>query len=179
MIESNRRNTEELRGKVLSDDQNIDYFISCFEDDEESIIVRHLTERESLREIYSRLPAKFPVLFEKLLLNYRWSSIWLYGAFRLLDSTDDKPDLSGFLGEIFKDENLVTPCLQNGYIQFAFAYDRYDPVCFNTNKRTSANDFEIVRLDHELLLQRSKIKAIKTLAPSFELLMAGDYHQPG
>ena len=86
-----------------------------------------------------------------------------------LDS-DDYEDIRTVL---FRDKVISRVTLENGYMHFARAANgSYDPVCFNANKQTNG-DFEIVRLDHEEILQFEKIVSVATLALSFKAYMIG------
>jgi hypothetical protein len=52
------------------------------------------TQASSLQPIYAKLPARFPPLFERLLLTYRWAEVDLQGN-RLLRNPLGH-DLAGF-----------------------------------------------------------------------------------
>lgn len=128
------------------------------------------TDGRWLGALYAKLPARFPPLYEKLVLTYRWAEVDL-GHFTLL-ANPPGPDLSRLLGEICKDpalRELLTPA---GYIQFAKGteYD-YDPVCFDIRNRKKDSDCPIVKIDHEGILCNSRIKIVAELASSFEELV--------
>jgi len=44
------------------------------EDCSEEIVIKQATAASAFEPIYSVLPAKFPQLYEELLLNYRWAA---------------------------------------------------------------------------------------------------------
>jgi len=128
------------------------------------------TDRRCLDPIYAKLPGRFPPLYEKLILMYRWADTDL-GAYTLL-ANPPGPDLSRLFGEISKDPGLWQTLIPAGYIQFAKGPDYdYDPVCFDVSKRKKNYDCRIVKMDHEEILCNYRIKVAAELAPSFEDLV--------
>jgi hypothetical protein len=70
-------------------------------------------------------------------------------------------------GRVFKDEGLFPTLHKNGFLQFGLPHEtNYDPVCFDVKRRNRA-DAPIVQLDHEEILQRSRIQVVREIAPSF------------
>jgi len=128
------------------------------------------TERQALDSMYSQLPARFPPVFELLVLSYRWDVVDLK-LFRLLPNPPG-PDLTGLLKEMSKDRSLWDFLLPRGYIQFGKGPDfDYDPVCFDISSRKKNGDYGIVTIDHEEILCNKKLKVVAKLAPSFEELV--------
>jgi hypothetical protein len=129
------------------------------------------TEVENLGPIYSRLPAKFPHLYESLILSYRWAEVDLQ-SFTLL-ANPPGPGVEGLMREISKDPALWNCLRMAGYIQFGKGPDLdYDPVCFDlSSRKKNGRDYRIVKTDHEQILNYGRIKVIKELAPSFEALV--------
>lgn len=141
-------------------------FAACDNEDVLELVVQVTTESSALTEIYRGLSAKFPSLFEMLLLNYRWFPSRVAGL-RLLANPPGK-GLSGFLKEITRDGCLYEVCISDGYLQFALAEDvSYDPICFDFKKRSSPK-VALVRLDHEEILCRERIRVKEIVAESFE-----------
>lgn len=125
------------------------------------------TEKEKLEPIYSRLPARFPPLFELLVLSYRWAEVDLQLC-RLV-ANPPGPDLNGLFGEMSKDKFLWECLLRGGYVRFGMGTDvDYDPVCFDISSRKKNRDCRIVKMDHEEILCNNRLKVIAELAPSFE-----------
>lgn len=62
------------------------------------------TDSRSLDALYAKLPAKFPPLYERMVLTYRWAEVDL-GSFTLF-ANPPGPDLSRLLKEISKDPAL-------------------------------------------------------------------------
>jgi hypothetical protein len=137
------------------------------------------TEAESLEPIYSQLPARFPHLYERLVLSYRWADVDLQ-SFTFI-ANPPGPDLSGLLQEISKDPTLWTVLRKAGYIQFGKGPDLdYDPVCFDTSSRKKkGRDYRIVKIDHEQILCYDQVKVVKEIAPSFEQLMLATVEKAG
>lgn len=129
------------------------------------------TDRRLLDPLYAKLPARFPPLYEQLVLSYRWAEVHLQ-TFTLL-ANPAGADLSGLLAEIQRDKGLTESLIPAGYIKFAKGPDMdYDPVCFDIKNRTKSKDYRIVKIDHEEILCNWRVKVVAELAPSFEQLMA-------
>jgi hypothetical protein len=131
--------------------------------------VRQETGRGRLDSLYSKLPARLPLLFEELLLTFRWAEVDLKRLRLLANPIGD--DLSGFEKEVFKDRGLSSILVDGGFIQFGKAADyNYDPICFDTRKPSKDSDCRIVRLDHEEVLCNFRLKEVSQIAPSFREL---------
>lgn len=128
------------------------------------------TEQEKLEPIYSKIPARFPPLFELLVLSHRWAEVDLQ-LFRLL-ANPPGPELNGLFGEMSKDRFLWDCLLRAGYVRFGKGPDMdYDPVCFDISSRKKNRGCRIVKIDHEEILCNSRLKMVAELAPSFEELV--------
>jgi hypothetical protein len=128
------------------------------------------TDPKFLEPIYSKLPARFPSLYERFVLSYRWAEVDL-GSYRLRANSPG-PDLSGLWLEISEDEFLFQTLIRSGYIPFGKGPDvDYDPVCFDLTVRNKNREFPIVKIDHEEILCRSRIKVVSELAKTFEALV--------
>jgi hypothetical protein len=137
------------------------------------------TERECVEPIYAELPARFPHLYELLVLSYRWADVDLQ-EFSLVANPPGR-GLSGLLHEISKDEILWNTLRHSGYIQFGKEPDvDYDPVCFDISaRRKKGRDYRIVKINHEEILCNNRIKVVKELAPSFEALVRDTISRAG
>jgi hypothetical protein len=125
------------------------------------------TPLAALDPIYAQLPARFPPLFERLVLSYRWAEVGL--GFYTLMANPPGPTLDGLL---MRDGHLTESLIPAGYIQFAKGPDvDYDPVCFDLSARKKNREFGIVKIDHEEILCNHRIKVVADLAPSFEQLV--------
>jgi hypothetical protein len=123
-----------------------------------------------LELLYTKLPARFPPLFERLLLTFRWADVDLQ-TYTLI-ANPPGPDLEGFFGAISKDRGLWDALIPAGYLQFAKGPDMdYDPVCFDLNSRKKNRGMRVVKIDHEEILCNYRVKVVAELASSFEDLV--------
>ncbi len=128
------------------------------------------TESSSLDLIYSTLPRRFPPLFERLVLSYRWAEVDL-GPYRLIANPPGS-GLDALLHQMSKDPIIWNCLLEAGYMQFGKGPDSdYDPICFDTSARTENDDYKIVKVAHEQILCNNRVEIVAELAPSFEQLM--------
>jgi hypothetical protein len=128
------------------------------------------TEPSSLEIISAKLPARFPALYEKMVLSYRWAEVDL-GKYRLLANPPGS-DLGGLLSEISKSPDLLQGTLSAGLIPFGRGPDMdFDPVCFDIKTRKQGGDCRIVKIDHEEILCNNRVKVVAELAPSFYQLV--------
>jgi len=67
-----------------------------------------------LEPLYAKLPARFPKLFEFLILSYRWAEVDLM-TYRL-PAHSPGPDLAGLLEQMSKDPAIWGAPLPAGYI---------------------------------------------------------------
>ena len=133
---------------------------------------RIATDPVCLRPLYERLPARFPPLYEKLLLNYRWARVELNG-WRLCANP-----LAHGLGDLFlmrqitHDPEFTGAMFSQGYMQFGMGADyNYDPVCFDTRRRRGGGDCPVVQLDHEGLILKKKAVKVREVARTFRSLI--------
>lgn len=127
-------------------------------------------QSEHLEALYSRLPAKFPGLFERFLLKFRWAEVSL-DTYTLM-ANPPGPDLDGFFKEISKDPGLWASLVPAGYLRFGKGPDMdYDPVCFDMDSRKKNREMRVVKIDHEEILSNRRIKVVGELAPTFEALV--------
>jgi hypothetical protein len=132
--------------------------------------VRIETLERHLEPLYSKLPARFPRLFEGLVLAYRWTEVDLE-FYRLLPNPPGE-DLGGLFAAMSKDRFMWKCLIDAGYIRFAMGPDiDYAPVCFDISSRTKNRDYRIVKIDHEEILCNNRIKVVAELAPSFQQLV--------
>ena len=128
------------------------------------------TEFSSFEPIYSLLPARFPPLFERLVLSYRWAEVDLQ-SYRLLANPPGH-GLGALLQQMSKDAIMWKCLLEVGYIQFGKGPDiDYDPICFDIGARRKDKDCSIVKIDHEQILCNGRVTIVAELAPSFEQLL--------
>ncbi|MBZ5662853.1 MAG: hypothetical protein LAO08_20830 [Acidobacteriia bacterium] len=141
--------------------------------------IKVISKAENLEPIYSNLPARFPRLYEQLVLSYRWADVDLQ-SFTLL-ANPPGTDLGGLLHEISKDKALWNCLRKAGYVQFGKGPDLdYDPVCFDmSSRKNKGRDSRIVKIDHEQILCHDRVKIVGELAPSFEKLVLATIEKAG
>lgn len=128
------------------------------------------TDSSKLEPLYAKLPARFPPLYEQLVLTYRWAEVDL-GSYRLCGNPPG-PDLLGLFRKMQYDRIIFAFLLKSGFIPFGKGPDMdYDPVCFDLTHRKKNRECEVVKLDHEEILCNERIKAVARLAPTFEALV--------
>lgn len=128
------------------------------------------TDRLALEPLYAELPARFPPIYEQLVLSYRWAEVDL-GLYRL---TANPPgtDLRGLLASMAGAPDLWEMLIPAGFIQFGKGPSMdFDPVCFDIRSRSKSGDYRIVKIDHEGILCNYRVKIIDQLAESFEQLV--------
>ena len=129
-----------------------------------------VTPPSQLEPLYAKLPARFPKLFERLVLSYRWAEVDLSSC-RLLANAP-RADLTGLLQQMSRDPALWGSLLRAGYIQFGRGpHMDYDPVCFDIKSRKKNGECRIVKIDHEEILCNNRVRLVTELAPSFRELV--------
>ena len=132
--------------------------------------VKHLTDPACLDPLYAVLPARFPPLYESLVLNYRWADVDLR-SFTLFANPVGE-DLKPLLNRISADQHLWNHLIRAGYIPFGKGTGGdYDPVCFELESRRQNADFRIVKIDHEGILCFDRLKVVAEIALSFRHLV--------
>ena len=121
-------------------------------------------------ELQKRTGRRFPPAFHYFVANYSFPA-FEFESLMFFANTGE--DTFWELGKrLFNDEHMSPHLLKAGFLQIGnpFFYN-YDPVCFDCN--SARPESRIVQLDHEAILQRGEMKAVKEIAPSFvELLKA-------
>ena len=118
-----------------------------------------------IEELAEKLPQQWPEPFRSLIDRYRFSNIEVGPLMLFANSGHDHfYELSK---RVFADEGIFPLLHRHGLLQFGLPQEaNYDPVCFNTQDRNHG-DAPIVRLDHEEILLRSRIRVVQHIAPSF------------
>jgi hypothetical protein len=129
------------------------------------------TDAAALTELYRQVPGPLPPLYEQLLLSYRWFEVDLTGVVTLL-ANPPGPGLLHVAGQISKDPALTDVLFPLGMIPFGRADGgSYDPVCFDTRRRSRDGDCPIIRFEHESILCDSQIGDSSLIADSFRSLI--------
>jgi hypothetical protein len=126
-----------------------------------------------LVELASGLPYPWPLTFHTLISRYQFPS-FCCGPLEFYSVGLDNPpeDYDEFRTAVFRDPAMVSVLLGNGYLPFARPEDSsYDPVCFHWVNTTGASEPAVVRIDHEEVLCRNRIRVQQVLSPDFNLLL--------
>lgn len=159
---------------MKTNDALLEKFVQTFSIEPESdddVIQLQKTDPTALDDMYDKLPARFPPLYEELILSYRWNYPANVRECRLL-ANPAGADFSGLLAAMMQDKIIFDVCRDNGLILFARGPDiSHDPICFDarTGKRRS---FRIVRVEHESILINNSIVQHSVLARNFEEFVA-------
>lgn len=151
-------------------DKLIDQFVAHIDSPESDF--RRIENAPWIIALEAKLPQRFPVSFRSLVTRYSFSTFDVGGLSffsNLGDGSDEELSVA-----IFKDRIIAKATLKAGFIQFARPVSgSYDPVCFDTNRKSRNREFPIVRLDHEEILCRDRIHIVEILADSFFRYAAG------
>ena len=140
--------------------------------------VQYPTDASCLEPLYAVLPARFPPLYESMVLHYRWADVDLR-LFTLL-ANPMGADLGPLLRRISADQHLWDHLIHAGYIPFGQGTGGdYDPVCFELKSRKQNADFRIVKIDHEGILSFDRLRVVAEIAPSFRHLVLGTIELAG
>src|ERR1043166_2370490 len=130
-------------------------------------VFRKIESAPWIDTLEASLPKRFPASFRSLVTRHSFPSFDAGGlSFFENQCVDDSRD--GLSVAIFNDRIIADATLKAGYIQFARPEGgSYDPVCFDARHSVSNREFPIVRLDHEDILCRQRIRTIATVSDSF------------
>lgn len=122
-----------------------------------------------IEELGKKLPQRWPKPFKSLVQRYRFCNFEI-GPLMLFANTGH--DLFYELSDrILRDKGIFPTLHKNGFLQFGLPHEtNYDPVCFDM-KRRNRDDAPIVQLDHEEILQWSRIRVVREIAPSLAQFM--------
>ena len=131
--------------------------------------IRPSSNNPWIEGLVKKLPQSWPQPFRSLIDRYRFCNIEV-GPLMLFANNGHELfyELSK---KVFTDKGLFPTLHKNGFLQFGLPHEtNYDPVCFDMKRRNRA-DAPIVQLDHEEILQWSRIRVVQEIAPSFAQFM--------
>jgi hypothetical protein len=122
-----------------------------------------------VEELEEKLPQRWPKPFRSLIQRYRFCN---FEIGPLMPFANSGHQLFYELSDrVFKDKGIFPTLHKNGFLQFGLPHEtNYDPICFDMKRRNRA-DAPIVQLDHEEILQWSRIRVVREIAPSFAQFM--------
>ena len=126
-----------------------------------------------LVELASQLPYRWPVSFHSLISRYQFPAFCCgpleFYSVGLANPPDDHYELRT---AVLRDPPMVSVLWEHGYLPFARPEDSsYDPVCFDCGNVSWASEPAVVRIDHEEILCRNRIRVLQVLSPAFHLLL--------
>jgi len=118
-------------------------------------------------ELESRLQWRFPSLYRQLYTSYLFPEFDIGGVTVFANLNSDHPE--DITNALFADAFMSAWLIEHGYLQFARPdTGSYDSVCFDFS--TAREDPNVVRLDHEDILQgRCRVRS-RPVADSFAAL---------
>lgn len=131
---------------------------------------------EDLAAFYNKIPFRFPVLYEELLLNFRWAQAEISDI--LLLANVPSANFDGLLSEIFKDQMISETTLGCGFVQIGKkSFGCYDPICFDFSNTNYSLGIPIVQLDHEKILLKQRCIIVNQIADSFQSFVESAVNQ--
>ena len=131
--------------------------------------IRPASSNAWVENLAQQLPQRWPHPYRSLIERYRFSNFEVGPLMFFANS--GQPLFYELTSKVFKDKGLFPTLHKIGFLQFGLPHEtNYDPVCFDM-KRRNQGDAPIVQLDHEEILQRSRIRVVGEIAPSFAQFM--------
>jgi hypothetical protein len=131
--------------------------------------IRPVSSNPWVENIAQQLPQRWPHPYRSLIERYRFSNFEVGPLMFFANS--GQPVFYELTEKVFRDKGLFPTLHKNGFLQFGLPHEtNYDPVCFDM-KRRNRGDAPIVQLDHEEILQWSRIRVVGEIAPSFAQFM--------
>lgn len=125
-----------------------------------------------LEEFEARLPGRLPRSYKSLISRFLFPAFDV-GPVRLFANTGAGVQ-DELVAAVFRDPGIHAPLLAAGFVQFGRpSTGRYDPVCFDLNRRTNGGECPVVQLDHEAALMLGQVRVVAELAPDFLSLVEG------
>jgi hypothetical protein len=127
--------------------------------------IRPVASNPWIEQFVQQLPQALPRPYLSLVQRYRFCDFTVGPVMFFANSGQD---LSYELSKrVFKDKRLFPTLHKRGYLEFGKPEaGSYDPICFDTSDR-DGNDAPVVRLDHEAILMRNRIRVVQEIASSF------------
>jgi hypothetical protein len=133
------------------------------------------TESGWVQDLEERAQVHFPAAFRSLISNYLFPSFDRGPiAFYAVGLEEKTPDYDVYELRAAFSGNRVLPdfLLPLGLVPFARpdTWD-YDPLCFDFREKSERADARIVRVDHEDIFLRGRLRITDVIAPSFAALL--------
>jgi hypothetical protein len=123
-----------------------------------------------IEDIERTIPARLPQSYASLISRYCFP-VMEVGPIVFHGNTIEGSDYYEFRRRLLSDPHMSPMLLKNGFVQFGKPSNwSYDPVCFDTSSRNS-REYPVVRLDHEDILIRNRVKVVEVIAPSLRNIL--------
>ena len=123
-----------------------------------------------IAEFEAKLPRRLPRSFSSLVTRYcflRFEFAELEFFANLDGQAEEELSVAAF-----KDKFLWQPALTQGFVQIGRpSSGSYDPICFDMRQKQPNREYPLVRLDHEELLQRERVRIVEKITESFLALI--------
>jgi len=120
--------------------------------------------------VQKRLPFELPVCFSNLVRSYAFTDFEI-SRFHHYDNYDGNEDWCWHIA-LVKDPIIFDLCNRYHFLPVGQPEGgNYDRICLDLN-RLKEGDCPLVQLDHEMILQREKIKIVSELTPSYNKLIS-------
>ena len=127
--------------------------------------IRAASSNPWVESLAQQLPQQWHDPYRSLIERYRFSNFEVGPLMFFANS--GRALFYELKDKVFKDKGLFPTLHKNGFLQFGLPHEtNYDPVCFDMKRRNQV-DAPIVQLDHEEILQWSRIRVVGEIAPSF------------
>ena len=119
------------------------------------------------------LPFRLPPHFRSLITRYsfcpfEWRDVLFFGNLGNGDHTD-------LVVASVRDPLLTRVTRSHGLLHVGRpASGSYDPVCFDMSRRSKTGDAPLVRLDHEEILIKERVRMVHTYAATFSDFMGSE-----
>jgi hypothetical protein len=132
-------------------------------------------ESSWIRGLEQRAGLRFPTVFRELIGDYLFPqftcgplTIYAVG----LSEQSPQFEFEDLRGVIFKDDALTNFLLPRYMLPFARPYTLdYDPICFDFREDPKSKDAPVIRVDHEAIFIKNRLRISEHIAPSFRELL--------
>jgi hypothetical protein len=126
-----------------------------------------------IAEFEAKLPRRLPRSFFSLVTRYCFPSFEL-AEIEFFANRDGQAD-DELVVAAFRDKYLWRPAFTQGFVHIGkSSTGSYDPICFDMRDQRPGQEYPLVRLNHEELLQKERIRIVEEIAESFLALIVAE-----
>ena len=134
------------------------------------VACQRVTAAPWIAEFEAKLPRRLPPSFSSLVSRYCFPS-FEFAEIEFFANLNGQSE-DELVVAAFRDKHLWRPALTQGFIQIGKpSSGSYDPICFDMRHPWRGQEYRVVRLDHEELLQRERVRIVEEVAESFLTLI--------